>query len=355
MAKPTYVGSDKGSGAAGTTASTCLLPSGIAVGDLILIMSASALTTDISAAGYAYVPGASGGSAGNANRWLYKIADGTESGTSVAITALAASKRANVSHVSRGVDVDAPFDIDAIITAFAAASTTKTVPSITSTQADVMEVATVSTVAGASLDSSFTFPAGLVKRNTSQTTATSGQAGISVADSDTDSITDGEVAPTYAVTHTVSQGGTACAVFLAPATSTITTFTTTDTTPGTWTNVGGAGSIQAALSDASDTTIATTGSNPTTQTMRLKLGSVATPSSPNKFGVTVRARAVAAGSSTFRVKVVQGAATVIMDRTLTNVLTSAFTTYKLAGTRAEALAVTDWTDLYLEITATAAP
>jgi hypothetical protein len=109
--------------------------------------------------------------------------------------------------------------------------------------------------------------------------------------------------------------------------------------------VGTAGTIVAALSDESDTTLAETTDDPVSVVLEEKfatLGSNARVGLNSKLQVT---SSTGTGSVTFLVQIRQGASTVICSHTVVVAVTDGIVPDTLLGTTTETSAITDWTDL----------
>lgn len=120
------------------------------------------------------------------------------------------------------------------------------------------------------------------------------------------------------------------------------------TTAGTYTAVGGAGSLHASLADASDATYAESGSlsaSPVAFKVALPKLSAGNPV------IRVRAAGSAVGVA-LSVKLIQGASTVIATMTQADIGTNP-TEYVYSLTGGQAASITDWGDLSLEFSGTA--
>jgi hypothetical protein len=109
--------------------------------------------------------------------------------------------------------------------------------------------------------------------------------------------------------------------------------------------VGTAGTIVAALSDESDTTLAETTDDPIGVVLEEKfatLGSNARVGLNSKLQTT---SSTGSGSVTFLVQIRQGASTVICSHTVVVAVTDGIVPDTLLGTTTETAAITDWTDL----------
>jgi hypothetical protein len=109
--------------------------------------------------------------------------------------------------------------------------------------------------------------------------------------------------------------------------------------------VGTAGTIVAALSDESDTTLAETTDDPIGVVLEEKfatLGSDARVGLNSKLQTT---SSTGSGSVTFLVQIRQGASTVICSHTVVVAVTDGIVPDTLLGTTTETAAITDWTDL----------
>lgn len=129
-------------------------------------------------------------------------------------------------------------------------------------------------------------------------------------------------------------------------TVTVTPISVTDNS-GAFTNQGGAASIQAALSDASDATYIESPTAPANKGVTVKLAALAAGATK----ITVRARLQPAGgpATTQKVELLQGT-TVIAAGGVTTV-TDTFADYVLALTTTQNNAITDRTNLHVRITA----
>ncbi|WP_152185360.1 hypothetical protein [Segeticoccus rhizosphaerae] len=124
-----------------------------------------------------------------------------------------------------------------------------------------------------------------------------------------------------------------------------------ETTTG-WTNVGGKATFAAALSDGDDATFGRSPANSTgTQIYRGKLSIGSTPTTLTGHKLWVRAR-VPAGSGTVQARLVQGASTVIAT-SAAQALTGVFARFEFPLTSTQAQAITDYTNLHLELIAVA--
>jgi hypothetical protein len=117
---------------------------------------------------------------------------------------------------------------------------------------------------------------------------------------------------------------------------------------GPWTNQGGAGSIQAALADASDATFARTPENPAGSA--LTLGNA--PLGVGPVRVTTRGRQSGVGLTVTRTVELMEGATIIATRTV--VLTSSWADHTWTTTSSETSAIVERKNLYVRITDTAA-
>lgn len=116
---------------------------------------------------------------------------------------------------------------------------------------------------------------------------------------------------------------------------------------GSWTNVGGAADISAALADTSDSTYAQSPATATNATVRLRLAPLITPST---FSLTVRHQLSSAGTNTSTVTVFEGS-TSRKSWTVTPDVTLADTVLSMSS--GEIATVTSWNALDIEFSWTA--
>lgn len=179
---------------------------------------------------------------------------------------------------------------------------------------------------------------------------TSGAPALTGATSANASFTAGAAGSLYILRHTVTDDGGATASATmevrVPLATAVSTLPDAGTVVGTFTNTGGAGSRGAALSDSSDTTYLESGTvTSTEQTVRIRLQ----PSAVRSTGtITVRVAQDTAGSFTTKVRLYQGN-TLRQEWTIaTSTSISDQAVVLSSGTLA---AITDWGNLYLEISA----
>jgi hypothetical protein len=138
-------------------------------------------------------------------------------------------------------------------------------------------------------------------------------------------------------------------IVLAPITvaSSVRPITTVSST--SWSNVGSAASIQAALADDLTTTYAETTDGPSALVLEElfpALSAQPTVAALSKLSAT-------GGSVSFLIQIRQGASTVISSKTTVVAATDGVIDDTLTSTTTEAAAITDWTDLRVRWTATA--
>lgn len=154
-----YVGAAQSSG--NVTTHSVTVPAGVSAGDLILVAFATAGTVTATPAGYTLIDSGAGG---NVTLWLYgRVADGSESGTTVSFT-ISAAGRSNLGLlVLSGVGAS-PIGAYAIAGHAGAASTAHTMPSITSTATGSVAVAFAAERGTLTAGQTWAGPAGYAER-----------------------------------------------------------------------------------------------------------------------------------------------------------------------------------------------
>jgi hypothetical protein len=129
----------------------------------------------------------------------------------------------------------------------------------------------------------------------------------------------------------------------------------TDITTTGWTATGGTGTLASAIDEfpADDADLITSPGNPSSSVAECKFPSFTDPSFSTGHRLDYRVRVRNAGSYTVVVGVYQGT-TLIASTSHTSGLTSSFQDFTLTLSGAEADAITDYTDLRVRVTATAA-
>jgi hypothetical protein len=129
----------------------------------------------------------------------------------------------------------------------------------------------------------------------------------------------------------------------------------TDITTTGWTATGGTGSLASAIDEtpADDGDFITSPPNPSSSVVEVKFATVTDPGVSDGHRFDYRVRVLNAGSYSVTAALFQGG-TQIATETRTTGLTSSFQTFTLTLSGGEADAITDYTDLRLRVTATAA-
>jgi hypothetical protein len=129
----------------------------------------------------------------------------------------------------------------------------------------------------------------------------------------------------------------------------------TDITTTGWTATGGTGSLASAIdeSPANDADFVTSPANPSSSVLEVQFEAADDPGVSSGHQVDYRLRVLNAGSYSVTAALFQGG-TQIATETRTTGLTSSFQTFTLTLSGGEADAITDYADLRLRVTATAA-
>ena len=226
MALPVFKSSANNTPTASSLTASVVCPSAAlapVAGELLLLVSAAATgsgTTITFPAGFTELTPVPT-SAGNSSHVAWKISDGTEGGTTITITASAASKRPLILAIYSGVSATPiAAQSSAVQTA---ASLNHPSPALTTAAVDQLEVAigADATGAGATQTTTWTFPT-LTKRATSITSVAAGASSLSIADSAATPNASGANLGARADTADVVAIGTSWTLLLAPSVAALT-------------------------------------------------------------------------------------------------------------------------------------
>lgn len=233
----TYVGAAQSS--VNSTTQSCTLPAGINAGDLILVVVATAGTLTSSPTGYAFVDSGTGG---NLTLLLWeKIADGTESGSTVSVT-MSTVGRGNIAViVLRGVGTASQIGAYAIAGHSGAASTAHAMPGITSTATGSVAVGIAVERGTLTAGQTWTGPAGYTERVDSNVGG-NGAAGLYIGTNLTASTVGGSMGGGTATGSVSTTNAVMATIEILPAAATVPA--TITATAGSATASGGIGDLR---------------------------------------------------------------------------------------------------------------